>query len=236
MEGTFTVEEAARIMGCDRATIYRLVADGWLVGLAGKPNNAGSAQVSKKSLYQFMIVDRLSLYPERVLRKMLRRKISENNSSQSPTANRYINEGEDNAPEALPSGTPSQENRDPEKRCPHYDFAAQHQAIFRKRARQLAANDPAFQDDLVQEMSLAVLEYDNPADFEFLLELAFNRAIDYIRYEASRGMLTLNKARQTSDKRAEQIASLQTFIDELRQRGVPAEWIEEVIGWRLNVA
>ena len=85
-------------------------------------------------------------------------------------------------------------------------------------------------------MSLAVLEYGKPASFEFLFELAGNRAIDYQRYEALRGMLPLSKARHASDSFAEKMASLHELIDQLRQRGVPQEWIEEVIGQRLYVA
>lgn len=91
------------------------------------------------------------------------------------------------------------------------------------------------QDDLVQEMSLAVLEYERPASFEFLFELAGNRAIDYLRYEAWHGKLSLSLARHASDSFAEKITSLNLFIDELLQRGVPAAWIEEVIGGRLEM-
>jgi hypothetical protein len=92
------------------------------------------------------------------------------------------------------------------------------------------------QDDLVQEMSLAVLEFDKPASFEFLFELASNRAKMYLRYEAARGMLRLSEAQEASDKSAEQVSSLNAFIGELLQRGVPREWIEEVVGARLEAA
>lgn len=122
-----------------------------------------------------------------------------------------------------------------QKRCLHHGFVQRHQFSFGWQARQLASNDPAMQDDLAQEMSLAVLEYDKPANFEFLFELATNRAKMFLRYEARRGMLSLSQAREASDKLAEKVASLNAFIDELIQRGVPAEWIEEVIGKRLDV-
>jgi DNA-directed RNA polymerase specialized sigma24 family protein len=92
------------------------------------------------------------------------------------------------------------------------------------------------QDDLVQEMSLAVLEYNEPANFGFLFELAGNRAIDYLRYEAARGMLPLSEAREASDQCAEQMSSLNAFIGELLERGVPKEWIEEALGARLEAA
>src|SRR5439155_3314022 len=120
--------------------------------------------------------------------------------------------------------------------CLHHDFAEQHQFSFGLCARQLAPNDPAMQDDLVQEMSLAVLEYDHPASFDFLFELASNRAKNYLKYEACRGMQSLRKSRHASDNTAERKASLNAFIEELVQRGVPRKWIEEVIDWRLEAA
>ena len=238
MEGRqFTVEEAASIMNCDRATVYRLVADGWLSGVAGRPNNPGSARVSKKSLYQFLIVDRLSLYPKRVLKKMTRQKNFENNSSQSPIANRFNSKGADTADASRDlTQVEGKNNSSKPVRCLHHDFVEQNHKFFRRRARQLATGDRAFQDDLVQEMALAVLQYDKEASPELLFVLAENRAMDYIRYEAARGMLSLEQAQHVSDQSAEKIASLNQFIDELKQRGVPHEWIEEVIGWRLAAA
>ena len=62
------------------------------------------------------------------------------------------------------------------KRRRHYDFAAEHQFSFGMLARQLAPGDPALQDDLRQEMSLAVLRFKKKANFNFLFELASNRA------------------------------------------------------------
>ncbi len=97
-------------------------------------------------------------------------------------------------------------------------------------------HDRAMQDDLVQEMSLAVLEYDKPASVEFLFELATNRAKNYIKYEACRGTLSLVEAQEVSDKRAEQRASLEEYIRNLLRDGVPQYWIDEVIGYRLEVA
>ena len=100
----------------------------------------------------------------------------------------------------------------------------------------MAPDDPALQDDLVQEMSLAVLEYKHPASFEFLFELAGNRAKMYLRYEARRGKMSLGQAREAGDVFAQKIASLNTLIDSLVERGVPVAWIEEVLGERLEVA
>ena len=92
------------------------------------------------------------------------------------------------------------------------------------------------QDDLVQEMSLAVLEFDKPASCEFLLELAGNRAKMYLRYEAQRGKMSLGQAREVVDVEAARIANLNALIDRLLERGVPVTWIEEVIGEKLEVA
>lgn len=88
----------------------------------------------------------------------------------------------------------------------------------------------------MQEMSLAVLQYDKPASFEFLFELAVNRAKNYLKYEACRGRHSISDMQQASDSFAEKIESFNTFIDELLQRGIPVEWIEEVLGERLDIA
>jgi hypothetical protein len=147
-----------------------------------------------------------------------------------------IDEGTGEAPGRIdPSPYPLLQREGKQQRL-HHDFAKRHQFSFGWQARQWAPGDLALQDDLVQEMSLAVLEYDRPASFEYLFELASNRAKMYLRYEANRGMLSLGAVRHASDTFAEKTASLNVFIDELRKRGVPAEWIDEVIGERLDLA
>ena len=135
-----------------------------------------------------------------------------------------------------PSPYPLPQGEGKQQLCLHHEFAERHQFSFGWRARQLAPNDPALQDDLVQEMSLAVLDFTTPASFEFLFELAGNRAKNYIKYEVCRGRLALSEARHVTDSHAEKLVSLNVFIEELMQRGVPAEWIEEVIGKRLEAA
>lgn len=104
-EGTFfTYEQAAKIMGCTVRNIQLLVADGWLQGIAGKSNRAGSARVTEKSLHQFMILDRLSHVPARDLRALQKRRENlERNSRKTANENWYINRGED---EANPSPYP----------------------------------------------------------------------------------------------------------------------------------
>jgi excisionase family DNA binding protein len=236
MEDTFfTVEEAASVLGCKKRTVYRLLDDGWLNKPPGGTKNDGLGRVSKKSLFQFMVIDRLSRLPAKTLRDMRNgRKHFGRIWCTIANANRFsLVEGRHDPAEARPAAV--QENPE-RKRCLHHDFAEQRQFSFGWRARQLAPGDPAMQDDLVQEMSLAALEHNKPADFEFLFELAGNRAIDYLRYETARGMLPLSEAREASDQCAEQMSSLNAFIGGLLQRGVPREWIEEALGGRLEAA
>ncbi len=245
MEETFTVEEAASILDCDRSTVYELRADGWLRRPTGGSKKETGGRVTRKSLYQFVIVDRLSQVPVRVLKELRNsRKLFEKSASKISGAKRLSRvEGEGEVAGALnPAGSAQETSTGlrapPTEQEPrrHHDFAEQHQFSFGWRARQLAPGDRSLQDDLVQEMSLAVLEYDQPASSEYLFELAVNHAIDYLRYEAARGKLSLSQVREPRDKLAEKMASLHTFIDGLLQRGVPTEWIEEVIGWRMNPA
>jgi len=238
MDGNFTVEEAAGILGCERRLVYELIAAGWLARPSGGSKKETGGRVTRKSLYQFVIVDRLRGLPPRTLKELQKqRKLFEKSECTKREANCLsIVEGEgsatgtiDPSPYPLPQGE-GENNGERQKRRMHHAFAERHQFSFGWRARQLAPNDPAMQDDLVQEMSLAVLEFNQPASFEFLFELATNRAKNFIKYEATRGMVSLSQVRHVSDKVVEKMASLNVFIDELLQRGVPAEWIEEVIG------
>ncbi|HYG78554.1 MAG TPA: hypothetical protein VEK08_26380 [Planctomycetota bacterium] len=237
MEETYlSVELAARILCCGERTVQRLIANGWLRGQPGKPNKAWCARVSEKSLYQLLVIDRLNSLPQRLWSSLRNHeKKFERKSRQSENANRLsMFEGEAQGP-AHQCSQPN-ERPDQSRRCLHHDFAEQHQFSFGWKARQLAPGDPALQDDLIQEMSHAVLEYDQPASFEFLYELATNRAIDYLKYEAARGMLPLSAARYMSSTISERMESVQAFIDELLERGVPAEWIEEVLGREVDAA
>jgi DNA-directed RNA polymerase specialized sigma24 family protein len=60
------------------------------------------------------------------------------------------------------------------------EAAVQLQEHFRFEAKRLRKKDWFTQDDLVQEMSLAVLEHPEPMPLCFFKETARNRAIDYL--------------------------------------------------------
>ncbi|HYG75536.1 MAG TPA: helix-turn-helix domain-containing protein [Planctomycetota bacterium] len=235
-ETFFTVEHAASILGCSPRTVRRLIADGWLKGQVGQRSKLDSGKVSEKSLFQLMLADHLSVVPRKHWRALSseRKNFCKSTGQNANAKHLFIDEGTGEA--AAPASDLAGEASRQHKRCLHHDFVEQHQFSLGWKARQLAPDDPSFQDDLTQEMSLALLEYGQPASFDFLFELAANRAKMYIRYEIARGMLPLSAARHASDKFAEKMESLQAFIDSLKLRGVPREWIEEVIGPRQDVA
>ena len=109
-------------------------------------------------------------------------------------------------------------------RMTHWDLEDKAGDVLTKRYGQAAVK------------KMVILEYEKPADFEFLFGRASSRAIDYLKYEATCGMLSLEEAGYASKNNAEKAASLNAFIEELEQRGVPREWIDEVIDWRLSAA
>jgi excisionase family DNA binding protein len=233
MEGTFfTIKEAAKILGCSRWTIRRLMTNGWLNGPPGGTKLDRTARVSKKSLFQLIIIDHINQLPAKTLKDLksgrknfARLLVQMREANCLSTDERGVKAPEPASQGCLPDHTP-----ETQQRCRNHDFAAEHQFSFGWRARQLAPGDPALQDDLVQEMSLAVLEYGEAASFEYLFELAGNRAINYLEYEALRGTKSLSEARLVSDSAAEKLANLKNLIDDLMSRGVPREWIEEVLG------
>ena len=235
-EKSCSLQEAADYLKVSTQTVRNMLKNGWLASPVGRPAKGQSVRISEKSLYQLIVYDRVISLPPRTLRKLKNgRKSFQRFLSKIEEANRLSKiEGRSEAPD--PSAPASRTAREATKQRLHDDFAVRRQFSFGWQARQLAPDDPALQDDLVQEMSLAVIEYDQPASAEFLYELATNRAKDYLKYEAVRGMLPLSAARHTSDKLAEQMKSLTTLIDDLLRSGVPSGWIEEVLGRRLDVA
>lgn len=232
-ERFFTIKEAAKILGCCRATVYNLLAKGWLNRPSGCSKLDRTARVSEKSVFQLMIFDCLSHFPTKTLKEFRNgRKNFSRLLSKIDEPNRFSRVERTGAtPDAASANFLPKNNA---QRCLHYDFAAEHQFSFGWIARQLVKDDAALRDDLVQEMSLAVLAYDKAANCEYLLQLAENRAIDYLRYEELRGMMALSEAQMESDSFEAKMANLKSLIETLTQRGVPLEWIEEVLGGRLE--
>jgi hypothetical protein len=251
---SFTVAQAASILNCTPRTVRNLKAKGWLKAPGGRPKKGERAEVSEKSLFQFIFLDNTRRVPARVLSDFrngrknfgrFRGKTAKANcfftNEGTPREGRRGEQNGRNETRCLHHDFAEQHQlaagaAAASPRCLHHDFAEQHQFSFRWRARQLAPGDPAMQDDLVQEMSLAALEYDKPADFDFLFELATNRAKNYLKHEASRGMLSLDAALYSRDRHAEETASLERLIEDLMESGVPREWIEEALGTRLEAA
>jgi predicted DNA-binding transcriptional regulator AlpA len=230
-ERVFNAKEAARILGCSRATVYRLLKEGWLNGPGGRRIKDGNTRVTEKSVFQLMIIECLSHFPTRTLRQFKnKRKNFSYYFSQNANANCLSSSEGEGATVPSPQSLP-QESIGQSKRCLHHDFAAEHQFSFGWMARQLVPDeDMALQDDLVQEMSLAVLQYGKAANCEYLLTLAENRAKNYLKYEERRGMMSLSEAQQASDGFEAKMANLKSLIETLVTRGVPREWIEEVLG------
>jgi len=234
----FSIEEAAKILGCGIRQVQRLIAEDWLNRPTGGAERDRVARVTQKSLFQFMIIDHVSHFPIKTLRqfKSGRKNFGRFLRHFEGLSRFSMDEGAGRATAATSASSDSLPKNDEPERCLHHDWAAEHQFSFGWCARQLAPDDPALQDDLVQEMSLAVLEYDKPASFEYLFELASNRAKDYLKYEERRGMQSLSEARQVNDSVMEKMAGLKTLIERLTRRGVPAEWIEELLGEEQEVA
>jgi DNA-directed RNA polymerase specialized sigma24 family protein len=231
-ERHFSVEEAAEILGCGQSTVYRMLTEGWLKRPSGWVKMNGSARVAEKSVFQLMIFDCLSHFPTKTLKEFKNgRKNFSRLFSQIDAPERFSKVEETGATPEIASLSVLQKNNE-ERRCLHHDFAAEHQFSFGWIARQLVKGDPALRDDLVQEMSLAVLQYGKPACCEYLLQLAENRAIDYLRYEERRGMMSLGEAQQQGDTFEAKMATLKGLIETLVTRGVPREWIDEVLGER----
>lgn len=231
-----TVEEAAKILGCDPRTIRNLLYQRWLEGKQmGK-----SLHVATKSLFQIVVHDRASHLQGRTWSEwQWRRKNFFRFCGKTEVVN-CLGTNEERGHPAAKTGSensPEQDARPLDARPTsqiHHESAANLQFSFGWLASKLAPDDPAMQDDLIQEMSLAVLECSKPgATKSYLIALARCRALNYLAYERLRGMLPLEAARAAADQSEARMASLDSLIEELTRSGIPPEWIEEVLGVRL---
>jgi len=111
--------------------------------------------------------------------------------------------------------------------------AVRYQFSFGWMARRLRPEDLALQDDLIQEMSLAVLQCEKPATRKYFLDRALSRAINYLEYERVRGMVSIEEIEERPDPAELRREAFERQIDALLERGVPRKWIEQHTGLRL---
>ena len=155
----FTIKEAMDVLGCSRSKVYSLLAQGWLSRPRGCTKLDQTARLSQKSVFQLLIYDCISHFPTKTLKQFKNdRKNFARLLSKTASANRFsMVEGTGVTPDDASANSLPKKS---DQKCLHHDFAAEHQFSFGWIARQLVPNDDlAMQDDLVQEMSLAVLEY-----------------------------------------------------------------------------
>ena len=103
--------------------------------------------------------------------------ISEQSDGKPSPLNWYIHRGKTTSPDAVESSMLRPRRA-----------AKKLQRAFRNIAWRLAPMKWDVQEDLVQEMSLAVLECEQPATRSYFLYRAKSRALNYLAYERIRGM------------------------------------------------
>lgn len=101
------------------------------------------------------------------------------------------------------------------------------QGRFRRCARRLAENDRATQDDLVQEMCLAVLQCKEPANASFFMSRAKSRAYDYLDRENKRGTVRLEEKHLAREPQA---VSSPEILRLLLDTEIPAAKLREMLG------
>lgn len=111
------------------------------------------------------------------------------------------------------------------------DAALQLQPEFRSIARQLERRDRSLQDDLVQEMSLAVLQQKRTASLKWFLYCGVYAARNYLKRERFRGGISLDQISQLAVESA--ALADETLVQALLDDGCPASMIEEILDCRL---
>ena len=99
---------------------------------------------------------------------------------------------------------------------------------FRYFARRFAPKDLALQDDLVQEMSLAVLACEQSANRSFFITRAKSKALNYLEHERLRGMTSLSEV--TCRQQAEQPVRDDALLKLLKMAGIPVAVIARGLG------
>jgi hypothetical protein len=117
------------------------------------------------------------------------------------------------------------------------EIAVRYQSMFAGIAQHLARKDRTLQDDLIQEMTLCVLEHDKPATQSFILTHALWRARDYLKYERQRGMVSLDEIAQYAERDEAEVLDFEWKLRSLiKDYGIPKNWIETVIGMKVEAA
>ncbi len=120
------------------------------------------------------------------------------------------------------------------------DAAVRLQGKFRWLAARLATKNPHLQDDLVQEMSVAVLECSGDNTDSFYCVRAESRALDYLEYERRRGMKSLEELKEEPaipNKLTEkQIVQLQHVIKLFRMANLPLSILSSEFNINLAIA
>ncbi|HYF51694.1 MAG TPA: hypothetical protein VEJ63_19925 [Planctomycetota bacterium] len=213
------VAAAAKLLHCSNQTVRNLFAQGWLDGT----QKGKLILIATKSVFQYIVLYRASRMRITTFKRWRKRRQNPERFSPKDKDAKCLSIDERTVDVDVAKSAPL-----------HAEAVASHQFSFGWFAHLLAPHDLALQDDIVQEMSLAVLQYNKPASFEYLFELAKSRAQNYLRYEMQRGMIGLDELQSRSDTKDAALESFDVFVDSLIAEGIPLEWIEEVLGVKLE--
>lgn len=211
MAAIFTVEEVASALKTSKKSVLRMLRSKELSGR----RRGRSWSVPKKSLRKW-ILNAIGMSNPRKTYKIIKEngiKVEENRGQVNPL-NRY------SLREA-----PTQFRG---KLIHARDAAVELEGSFRYFARKFAKGNGALQDDLVQEMSLAVLTCDHEANRTFFIERAKSRAWDYLDHERIRGMAPLEDVKRHPFA-AESIAD-EALLQLLVMAGIPVAAIANELG------
>jgi excisionase family DNA binding protein len=224
---TITVQQAASFLLCSEDKVLQLIREEWILGWkSGKrPWKIDSDSVKNFLFYDSINFDELKKY-----KKWLRSCQKVAGFSPKTAISTFSNSRGKCEAETVQTEMPN----GPTKLISPDEMAVKYRLKFRRYALMLVPDDRTLRDDLVQEMSLAVLEHGQPASRKFFLKRALWRAKDYIEYEKERGMISLEEIHDRPDQLAAQRASFENTMRGLLKRGIPPEWLEELVGYKLE--
>jgi len=252
-----SVDDAAAALGVTPMTVRNLIYEGWLQAKCevkqrkmNKKKIRKKWLVSTKSVFQYQFATSLTrkeiiTYRRWKLRRRKKSKFSAKDRIANCSCSSERQGCVDNAA-ATPPPTPSLKGRgtgaapsgseppqtppaEPSEQIEPREAAVRFQFSFGLYARRLAPFDAALRDDLVQEMSLAVLQAPNAGSRGYFLQRAWWRALNYVEYERVRGMTGLEEIEQRKERRDGVWLAFEEKMREIVERGIPYEWIEEIL-------
>ena len=210
----YTLRETAQSLQITKKTLVERIKRGEI-----KAQRAGNRWLIAKKCLRAWVFSRIATVPPaRAYKEKCKRDgiISEHRGGRSTGLNWYRYR------EPVSAKAPAHKLIEP------YEAAVKLQGSFRYFAARMAPKNPALQDDLAQEMSLAVLQCEGTSVRGYFIRRARSRALNYLEGETLRGMMGLSEVRRWP--LAPEPIQDEALLQLLKMAGIPVRVLADQLG------